>query len=66
MKICSFSGVTPCIITIDPEFIREVTVKQFDNFTDRLDIDFSPEQTTLDFSGWVSVCLLITALQDMK
>ena len=51
MKICSFSGVTPCIITIDPEFIKEVTVKQFDNFTDRLDIDFSPEQTTLDFSG---------------
>ena len=43
-------GVTPTISTIDPEFIKEVTVKQFDNFTDTVDVNFSPEQTTLDVS----------------
>ena len=43
-------GVTPTISTIDPEFIKEVTVKQFDNFTDTIDVTFSPEQTTLDVS----------------
>ena len=47
----SFSlGVTPCISTIDPEMIKEITVKQFDNFTDIIDIDFAPGQTTLDLS----------------
>ena len=45
-----YDGVTPCIHTIDPDFIREVTVKQFDNFVDVVDMDFSPEQTTLDVS----------------
>jgi len=45
-----YEGVTPCISTIDPDFIKEVTVKQFDNFTDVVDIDFSPGQTTLDVS----------------
>jgi len=43
-----YEGVTPIICTIDPEFIKEVTVKQFDNFTDVVDIEFSPGQTTLD------------------
>merc|ERR1711860_247778 len=28
-----YQGVTPCILSIDPEFIKEVTVKQFDNFS---------------------------------
>ena len=46
-------GVTPCISTIDPEMIKEITVKQFDNFTDIIDIDFAPGQTTLDVSKWV-------------
>ena len=45
-----YEGVTPCIVTIDPEIIKEVTVKQFDNFTDVMDIEFSPGQTTLDVS----------------
>ena len=45
-----YEGVTPCIVTIDPDIIKEVTVKQFDNFTDVVDIEFSPGQTTLDVS----------------
>jgi len=45
-----YQGPTPNIVTIDPEMIKEITVKQFDNFTDILDIDFSPGQTTLDVS----------------
>ena len=48
-----FDGVTPCICTIDPEVIKEITVKQFDNFTDVIDIDFEPGQTTLDVSRYV-------------
>ena len=45
-----YQGVTPAIISIDPEFIKEVVVKQFDNFTDVIsdDIPLPPEQTTLD------------------
>ena len=50
MSFFSFIGVTPCISTIDPEMIKEITVKQFDNFTDVVDMDFSPGQTTLDVS----------------
>ena len=47
-----YQGVTPAIITIDPEFIKEVVVKQFDNFTDVItnEIPLPPEQTTLDAS----------------
>ena len=48
-----FDGVTPCICTIDPEVIKEITVKQFDNFTDVIDIDFEPGQTTLEISRYV-------------
>ena len=47
-----YQGVTPlpAIISIYPEFIKEVVVKQFDNFTDVIseDIPLPPEQTTLD------------------
>ena len=32
-----YDGRTPVIVTIDPEFIKQVTVKQFDNFTDTFD-----------------------------
>ena len=46
----SYTGVTPCITTIDPEFIKEVTATKFNNFTDVFDIDFAPGQTTLDVS----------------
>ena len=45
-----YDGVTPSIVTIDPEIIKEVTVKQFDNFTDRVNWKFVPQQTTLDLS----------------
>ena len=45
-----YEGVTPAIVSIDPEFIKEVTVKQFDNFTDIVEHEFEPDQTTLDVS----------------
>ncbi len=47
-----YDGVTPTIVTIDPEIIKEVTAKQFDNFTDILEMNFSPEQTTLDVARY--------------
>ena len=50
LSFTRYWGVTPCIVTIDPEFIKEVTVKQFDNFPDTFDVSFCPEQTTLDVS----------------
>ena len=45
-----YDGSIPTIRTIDPEFIKEVTVKQFDNFHATLDIPLSDDQTTLDMS----------------
>ena len=47
-----YQGVTPAIITIDPEWIKEITVKQFENFTDVItdEMPLPPEQTTLDAS----------------
>lgn len=45
-----YDGVLPMIVSIDPEFIKEVTVKQFENFTDVFAMDFAPHQTTLDVS----------------
>ena len=46
-----YNGVTPTICTIDPELIKEITVKQFDNFTDTLPMDSPPEQTDLTSAG---------------
>jgi len=48
-----YMGVNPTIITIDPEWIKEITVKQFENFTDVMtdEMPVAPEQTTLDLSG---------------
>ena len=43
-----YDGVGPTIVTIDPEIVKEITVKQFDNFTDIIPMDFKPEETTLD------------------
>ena len=47
-----YQGVTPAIITIDPEFIKEITVKQFDNFSHVITTEMPtpPEQCTLDVS----------------
>ena len=33
-----YNGQRPTIVTYDPEFIKEVTVKQFDNFSDTFDL----------------------------
>ena len=47
-----YQGVTPAIVTIDPEFIKEITVKQFDNFSHVIttEMPVPPEQCTLDVS----------------
>jgi cytochrome P450 family 6 len=37
-------------MTIDPEFIKQVVVKQFDNFTDTFDVETPDDMTTLDIS----------------
>ena len=48
-----YQGVTPAITTIDPEFIKEITVKQFDNFSHvfTTEIHVRPEQCTLEVAG---------------
>ena len=48
-----YQGVTPAIATIDPEFIKEITVKQFDNFSHvfTTEIHVRPEQCTLEVAG---------------
>lgn len=45
-----YSGSTPEICTIDPELIKEITVKQFENFSAVFDFDLPAEHTTLDMS----------------
>ena len=45
-----YDGSIPVIRTIDPEFIKEVTVKQFDNFHASFDVPITDEQTTLDMA----------------
>ena len=45
-----YEGITPVIVTIDPEIIKEVTVKQFDNFTDAFDFQTDDDTTTLDIA----------------
>ena len=45
-----YDGSIPVIKTIDPEFIKEVTVKQFDNFHASFDVPITDEQTTLDMA----------------
>ena len=52
-----YNGVQPCIATIDPEWIREITVKQFENFIDVLPTSFPPEQTDLSSSRYVTINL---------
>ena len=45
-----YDGVAPTIVTIDPEFIKEVTVKQFHNFADTFDLEVTDDQMTLDLA----------------
>ena len=46
-----YNGAAPCICTIDPEIIKEITVKQFDNFTDTIPAQVPPEQNDLTSAG---------------
>ena len=46
-----YNGYQPSIVTIDPEFIKEVTVKQFENFTDVVGTEVAPEQADLSTAG---------------
>ena len=48
-----YNGQTPTIVTSDPEFIKQVTVKQFDNFTDtfQLPSGIPDNQKTLDLAA---------------
>ena len=45
-----YEGVTPVIVTIDPEFIKQVTVKQFDHFTDSVDLNLKVTTKNLNMS----------------
>ena len=47
-----YNGQTPTIVTIDPDFIKQVTVKQFDNFSMSFAIppEMPDNQKTLDLS----------------
>ncbi len=45
-----YDGIRPTIVTIDPDILKEVLVKQFDNFTDTFDFHTKPEETSLDIS----------------
>nr|AKH03527.1 cytochrome P450 3027F2 [Paracyclopina nana] len=45
-----YDGINPTIVSIDPEFIKQVTVKQFDSFTDTFDFHTPDDSTTLDIS----------------
>ena len=48
-----YMGINPAIVSIDPEFIKEITVKQFDNFSHvfTTEIHVRPEQCTLEVAG---------------
>ena len=54
-----YMGISPAIVSIDPEFIKEVVVKQFENFTDVVtdELPITPEQTTLDLSRYELNCI---------
>ncbi len=45
-----YDGIHPAIFTIDPDFIKEVLIKQFDNFTDAFDFNVAQDQETLDIA----------------
>ena len=48
-----YNGQTPTIVTTDPEFIKQVTVKQFDNFSDTFTLPpgLPDNQKTLDLAS---------------
>ena len=48
-----YDGQTPTIVTADPEFIKQITIKQFDNFTDTFQLPpgIPDNQKTLDLAS---------------
>ena len=38
------------MVTIDPEIVKEVTVKQFDHFVDAIHIEAPPDELVLDLA----------------
>ena len=56
---CRYDGVSPSIATIDPEIIKEVCTKQFDNFHAVFDWDFTPGQTTLDLAKYIRTYVVL-------
>jgi hypothetical protein len=42
--------VSILIVSIDPEFVKQITVKQFDNFVDSVDLHPKDEDLTLDMA----------------
>ena len=45
-----YEGVQPLILTADLDIVKEISVKQFDCFTDTFPNDFSDDQITLDLA----------------
>ena len=45
-----YNGITPMLVTIDHEIIKEVMVKQFENFNAAVHVDPKPEECVLDFA----------------
>ncbi len=43
-----YDGRSPCIVSTDSDFIKEVLVKHFDSFTDAFNFPTDPKETTLD------------------
>lgn len=42
-----YSGATPEIFLADPELLKELMVKKFDDFTDRQHFDMLPEKVSI-------------------
>ena len=45
-----YDGRSAMIVTIDPEIIKEVLIKQFENFTDITDFNFPDKHMSLDIA----------------
>lgn len=50
MTFGRYDGVFPTISTIDPELVKAILVKNFDSFTDVLNVEVKERHTTLDIS----------------
>ena len=51
LSVALYAGSMPCIVTIDPAIIKEVVVKQFENFTDTFDFYMDDKYKSLDITG---------------